>query len=352
LRLNLVDLQSNQYLSHGGILVKKIIAFLGSALLVFALASAVYVPAALAHAQIISCTPEIGSTVAQAPATVTCKTSEAMDPKASSLGVVDAMGMQVDKGDSKVDLNDPDRVTITVSLDAAMIKDGLYTVKWKTLSAADGDAAEGEFQFAVGAQPVKIGPTATPAPEGTQAAPLPDGTIKIVSPADKTTIPAGKTDVKIALVGVELGDQYHWHVYLDSNMVTMIVNKSDSATIDVPAGEHDIKVTLADASHTDLASAQVHVTAQGTGSGAQATDAPTMAMAMGTDTPTSAPTMAMVMETPTAVAAQPTAAPQPTATTTLPTTGGDVNVSLYGLVMLFGVLLLGVGAIVAIRARR
>jgi methionine-rich copper-binding protein CopC len=36
-----------------------------------------------------------------------------------------------------------------VSLDASKMRDGVYTVKWKTLSADDGDEARGEFKLTV-----------------------------------------------------------------------------------------------------------------------------------------------------------------------------------------------------------
>lgn len=348
--------------------MKKYIALVGSALLLLAFASV-----AFAHAQITSCTPEIGSTVATPPATVTCKAAEAMDPKASSLSVFDASGMQVDKKDSAVDLNDPDRVTISVSLDTTMMKDGLYTVKWMTLSSADSDSADGEFQFAVGAQPIKIGPTATAAPQtGTSATPLPAGTIKIVSPADKSTITAGPVEVKIVLKVVELGDVYHWHIALDNNMLSMITNKSDTTTIDVPAGEHDIKVSLADATHDELASDMIHVTAQGTSSGAQATAAPTEAMQMGTETPAAGATAEMQMgtetpaagataamdmgtATPAATAVAPTGAaltPTPVPSTTLPQTGDSVNYGLFALVAVLGVMLFVAGTVLVRRGTR
>jgi methionine-rich copper-binding protein CopC len=334
--------------SDGGIPVKKIGVLLASALLFLALAAV-----ASAHAQITSCTPAIGGTVATAPDKVTCQASEAMDPKGSSLAVFDAMGMQVDMKDSAVDLNDPDRVTIAVSLDKSKIVDGVYTVKWNTLSSADGDAADGEFQFAVGANPVTISPTATPAPEGAGATPLPAGTIKIVSPENNATVPVGKLEIKIALTGVTLGDSYHWHVYLDNNMMTMVTNASDTATIDVPAGEHDIKVALADAAHDDLANDTVHVTVQGAAPSAQGspTAEPTMAMEMGTAT--AEPTM--MMENTATPQAEATAAPTtaPTAApSTLPTSGNDANLSLYGLIALAGMLVLGIGVFAAARARR
>lgn len=237
--------------------VNKFRILVAGALLFIALASV-----AFAHAQIISCTPDIGGTVAAAPDKLTCKTSEAMDPKGSSLAVFDAMGMQVDKKDSAVDLNDPDRVTLSVSLDPTQMKDGVYTVKWTTLSSADGDSADGEFQFAIGASPVKINPTATAAPENTQAAPT-TGATTAAREATATT----------------------------------------EATTVAP---------------TATATAQAQATAAA---------------------PASAPTFA------------PTAAPT-TASATLPATGGATDSSLLILLALFGVLALGIGAFVAVRARR
>jgi methionine-rich copper-binding protein CopC len=65
-----------------------------------------------------------------------------MDPKQSLLRVFDAGAAQVDRGDSRVYLG-----SISVSLDPAKMRDGVYTVKWNTLSADDGDAADGAFQF-------------------------------------------------------------------------------------------------------------------------------------------------------------------------------------------------------------
>jgi methionine-rich copper-binding protein CopC len=103
---------------------------------------------ASAHAEIESCQPPINGSVELPPDKIVCTTTESMDGKRSSLRVFDSAGAQVDKSDSQVRAGD-NRI-ISISLDAAKIRDGVYTIKWKTLSADDGDEAGGEFKFTVG----------------------------------------------------------------------------------------------------------------------------------------------------------------------------------------------------------
>lgn len=150
--------------------MKRLIALVSALGLVFLLGMT-----ALAHAEIENCTPAIEGTVDQAPGKLVCKASEGMDPKGSKLSVFDASGKEVDKGDSQVDLNDPDRVTIAVSLDAAALKDGVYTVKWVTVSAADGDSADGQFTFSVAANaaPATSAPTAGATAAATESTSVP-----------------------------------------------------------------------------------------------------------------------------------------------------------------------------------
>jgi methionine-rich copper-binding protein CopC len=120
----------------------KLASFLGIVAVLLSL-----VAEAFAHAEIESCQPSIDATTNMAPGSIVCITSEAMDPKRSSLRVFDSAGAQVDKRDSRV--HDDDPKTISVSL-ASKVDKGVYTVKWKTLSADDGDEASGEFKFRVG----------------------------------------------------------------------------------------------------------------------------------------------------------------------------------------------------------
>jgi len=85
--------------------------------------------------------------------------------KASTIQVVDDSGAQVDVGDGHVDLDDPDRMTMLVSLPE--LQPGVYTVKWTSVSAEDGDPAAGHFAFGVGmAPPDGGGPANDPDPVG------------------------------------------------------------------------------------------------------------------------------------------------------------------------------------------
>lgn len=318
--------------------MKKIIALLGAMLVLLALSAT-----AMAHAEMKSCTPAINGTVETAPDKVVCTASEAMDPKGSSLAVFDAMGMQVDKKDSAVDLNDPDRVTISVSLDTAMIKDGEYTVKWTTLSAADGDEAKGEFKFTVGHE---MHMHETPAATETDTTMHPNGdhsigvatvdgkeiTLKILAPKDDAAVPVGMVKVETSLDGATLGENdSHLHFYVDDNLALMGKGAQTSAEIEIKEpGEHEIKVTYSDKDHMDLISVHVHVMAES--AAAQATVEPTKAAE------------------PTAMA-EPTAAPTPEATT-LPTSGSGNNFWFYMFLAGIGAGILGAGVYAAARARR
>jgi methionine-rich copper-binding protein CopC len=118
---------------------------------------------AYAHARPDRADPPIEGVVPTAPAVLQVWFGEGVTASGSSLQVVDGAGNRVDAGDSRVDLNDPDRKRMLVSL--GQLADGVYTVNWRTLSADDGDAAEGSFRFGVGATTVLPPlPAAGPAP--------------------------------------------------------------------------------------------------------------------------------------------------------------------------------------------
>lgn len=112
-----------------------------------------------AHAKIDHCTPDGGATVATAPAQVVCVMTEEIDTKLSTLSVTDANGASVDKKDAHVDLDDPDRKTLVVSLDSTLIKDGIYSVKWHVVTPDDNATSDGTFQFIVGSAAVTPHPT-------------------------------------------------------------------------------------------------------------------------------------------------------------------------------------------------
>lgn len=103
----------------------------------------------LAHADLVSSDPADGARLAAAPATITLVFSEELKPEGNLITVSDAGGAQVDAGDTTLDLNDPNRATLTVSLRSGL-GNGTYTVSWKNAST-DGHAEEGTLSFTVGA---------------------------------------------------------------------------------------------------------------------------------------------------------------------------------------------------------
>jgi methionine-rich copper-binding protein CopC len=116
-----------------------------------------------AHAAVLSAIPAIGSTIAQAPTTVTVFTAENInpDPKKSNLFVYgptgEATASLISQGNATVSLSNPKQMSVTIKPDPKH-SDGVYIVHWITVSALDGDPDEGAFTFTV-----KTGAAATPA---------------------------------------------------------------------------------------------------------------------------------------------------------------------------------------------
>ncbi len=89
-----------------------------------------------AHARCERSDPPAGAIVDGAPFVLRAWFSQERVSR-SSLTVTDEAGTRVDLGDGRVDLDDPDRKLMLVSLPAMSV--GIYTVRWSTLSAEDGD---------------------------------------------------------------------------------------------------------------------------------------------------------------------------------------------------------------------
>ena len=109
-----------------------------AALLVTAMAHA-----ASAHAQLRTCMPAVGSTVA-APAELTCAFSEALEPSFTTVEVHDAAGKAVATG--VLHLADGDAKRLVVGL--PKLPAGVYTVNWHATSV-DTHKTQGSFTFTV-----------------------------------------------------------------------------------------------------------------------------------------------------------------------------------------------------------
>jgi copper transport protein len=104
-------------------------------------------PAAAAHGNLRASDPAGGASLATPPHAVTLTFTEAPDATLSSIRVLDAGGRAVAGGRP---VRVPGRpLELRVPLHG--LKDGTYTVSWRTISAVDGHPTAGTFAFGVGA---------------------------------------------------------------------------------------------------------------------------------------------------------------------------------------------------------
>ena len=150
-----------------------------------------------AHASVLSAIPAIGSTISQAPTTVTVFTAEPInpDPKKSNLFVYgpggEATAKLISTGNAQVSLTNPKEMSVPVKPNPKYLN-GVYVVQWITVSALDGDPDSGAFSFTV-----NTGAAATPTP--TPAATSTTGQ----TTTSTTTSAAGGTPIWVSiLIGV------------------------------------------------------------------------------------------------------------------------------------------------------
>jgi copper transport protein len=100
-----------------------------------------------AHALLVSSDPAAGTSVATAPASITLTFSESPDLGLTRIRVLDATGTE-----RRVEAPQPvPGVANAVRVGLEPLDRGVYTVVWRTVSAADGHASAGSFAFGVGA---------------------------------------------------------------------------------------------------------------------------------------------------------------------------------------------------------
>jgi methionine-rich copper-binding protein CopC len=133
----------------------------------FAVLYATYSPLS-AHAIPLACLPRIGSSVTSPPAQLICQFSDPLDANNISMTVTDGNGQRVDGND--VRFYEGDTHTLVVSLDAAKMGQGIYSVKWQVLDTVDRGLTNGEFQFGVNRQ---VPPTPTAVLPGAPLSPPP-----------------------------------------------------------------------------------------------------------------------------------------------------------------------------------
>ena len=100
---------------------------------------------ASAHAHLVASSPGAGEVVAEAPEQLVLVFSEPLEPF-SKIDLVDEAGTTVIAGAGVVDAGDSYQLVVPLPA----LPDGVYTVQWQSLSAADGHTAAGFFSFGVG----------------------------------------------------------------------------------------------------------------------------------------------------------------------------------------------------------
>lgn len=103
---------------------------------------------ALAHAVPERANPPMNQGVPVMPSTIEVWFSEEVKSEGTTLEVLKLDGTQVDMGDAAVDLQDPTRSRVTVGVHPGL-DNGVYVVQWTSVSAIDGDAVSGSYQFTV-----------------------------------------------------------------------------------------------------------------------------------------------------------------------------------------------------------
>ena len=112
-----------------------------------ALAIAFSAVTAWAHPKVVRSGPAANAHLTQAPAKVQVWFHEELDAKGSKLTVWNEQNEQVDRGDSKVSLDD--RKLIEVGLKPLPL--GRYIVKWRAMADDDKAVTQGQFTFTVAA---------------------------------------------------------------------------------------------------------------------------------------------------------------------------------------------------------
>lgn len=125
-----------------------------SALMVALCLGLLSVAAALAHAEPAKVKPGQDAVLNAAPTEIVIEMSQELARQAGANDIVvqDAAGKEVTTQPAAID--NANRRKLSVPLPAGLAP-GAYTVRWRTLSADDGDTASGNYSF-------KIDPAATP----------------------------------------------------------------------------------------------------------------------------------------------------------------------------------------------
>ena len=133
--------------------MRRLLAGIGGALAVMHVGPAVdgptLIPVAIvsAHSQLVGSSPGAGDVVPTSPTELRLVFSEPVEPRYSSLDLLDPVGATIIVGGGTLD--PADNHVLVASL-AAPLPNGSYTINWRAVSAADGHSTTGFITFGIG----------------------------------------------------------------------------------------------------------------------------------------------------------------------------------------------------------
>jgi len=104
----------------------------------------------LGHSQLVSSSPGAGDSVPSAPTEIRLVFSEPIDPRYTSLDLLDGTGRTLLAGAGFVDPTDPRTLVAPIPTGVVLTQNQIFTVDWRALSAADGHSTQGFLTFGVG----------------------------------------------------------------------------------------------------------------------------------------------------------------------------------------------------------
>ncbi len=154
-----------------------------------------------AHAELVRANPAFDSEVDQLPERIELWFTQELAP-GSTATVTGPDGGRVDNDDAAIDLFDPDRSLLVLSMQAEL-QPGEYTVEWTTVSGEDDDTETGTFVFAFTPAATPIGsPQASPAALASPSV-EPTGTLIPLSPPEDGE--ASRPDTRAFIIAIAAG---------------------------------------------------------------------------------------------------------------------------------------------------
>jgi copper transport protein len=100
----------------------------------------------LAHAQLVASSPAAGAILPESPAEIRLVFSEPLEEQVTSLDLASLDGTSILERAGEIDPQDPHALVVA----PPELDDGIYSITWRSLSAADGHSSEGFLHFGVG----------------------------------------------------------------------------------------------------------------------------------------------------------------------------------------------------------